>query len=44
MSGFFSMSKSVCADGEDDSSSVLRYMDAAVRREKGKGVFIQAQR
>ena len=36
MSGFFSMSKSVCADCEDDSSSVLRYMDAAVRREKGK--------
>ena len=30
------MSKSVCADCEDDSSSVLRYMDAAVRREKGK--------
>ncbi len=44
MSGFFSMSKSVCADCEDDSSSVLRYMDAAVRREKGKVVFIQAQR
>ena len=36
MSGFFSMSKSVCADCEDDSSSVLRYMDAAGRREKGK--------
>ena len=36
MSGFFSMSKSVCADCEDDSSSVLRYMDAAVRWEKGK--------
>jgi len=30
------MSKSVCADCEDDSSSVLRYMDAAGRREKGK--------
>ena len=37
MSGFFSMSKSVCADCEDDSSSVLRYMDAAMRRGKGKG-------
>lgn len=44
MSGFFSMSKSVCADCEDDSSSVLRYMDAAMRREKGKVVFVQAQR
>lgn len=37
MSGFSSMSKSVCADCEDDSSSVLRYMDAAMRRGKGKG-------
>ena len=36
MLGFFRLSKSVCADCEDDSSSVLRYMDAAVRREKGK--------
>ena len=44
MSGFSSMSKSVCADSEDDSSSVSRYMDAAMRREKGKVVFIQAQR
>lgn len=35
MSGFSSMSKSVCADSEDDSSSVLRYMDAAMRRGKG---------
>ena len=40
----FNLSKSVCADGEDDSSSVLRYMDAAMRRGKGKVVFIQAQR
>ena len=44
MSGFFSMSKSVCADCEDDSSSVLRYMDAAVRRDEGKVVFYQAQK
>ena len=44
MSGFSSMLKSVCADSEDDSSSVSRYMDAAMRREKGKVVFIQAQR
>ena len=44
MSGFFSMSKSVCADCEDDSSSVSRYMDAAMRRENGKVVFVQVQR
>ena len=44
ISGFFSMSKSVCADCEDDSASVSRYMDAAMRREKGRVVFIQAQR
>ena len=41
---FFNLSKSVCADCEDDSLTVLRYMDAAMRREKGKVVFIQAQR
>lgn len=44
ISGFFSMSKSVCADCEDDSASVSRYIDAAMRRGKGKVVFIQAQR
>ncbi len=33
---FFSLSKSVCADYEDDGASVSRYMDAAMRREKGK--------
>ena len=33
---FFNLSKSVCADCEDDSSSVLRYMDTVMRREKGK--------
>ena len=40
----FGKSKIVCVEASWDSPGLSRYIDTAVRREEGRGVFCQVQR